>query len=477
MDPSRTALFAAIQSFPIDDGDPSLSFEARLARDHGWSRAYAHRVVAEYRRYLFLAATAGESVCPSEDVDAAWHLHLTYTRSYWARLCGGVIGRPLHHDPTRGGPAEADKHRRMYERTLRAYREVVGEEPPADVWPGPDVRFGADLSHRVVNTARNWVIPKAPARRAVGSLAAVCAALLVMGCAGGWNPFDLVGIDFLGVLLPVMVAAVVLGRVLRWHARKPGAQPGEARVLTWEEAAYLNGGYPQLATAAIARLVASGAVRVSDDSSKLVPGDTLPSSVALTASEAGVYACLPLANTPKALRSAQSAVETRYSAEADRLLDDGLLMSVDQQQKCVFVALVPLALVVVCLGLPRLVMGVLAHRPVGYLVLTLLVGGYFAAVLSAVGDLRVTRRGVYLLRQARARHRELRSGRAWRGHHDVGMAVGLFGTAALAGSSLAALAAWYPLPTTHSSGGCGAGCGGGGCGGGGCGGGCGGCGG
>jgi uncharacterized protein (TIGR04222 family) len=469
MDPSSTALFAAIQSFPIDDGDSGLTFEARLARDHGWSRGYARRVLAEYRRYLFLAATAGESVCPSEDVDAAWHLHLTYTRSYWARLCGGVLGRPLHHDPTRGGPAEAEKHRRMYERTLRVYREVFGEEPPVDVWPGPDTRFGADLSHRVVNTARNWVVPKAPALRAAGLLAASCAALLATGCAGGWNPFDLVGIDFLEVLIPVMVAAVVVGRILRSHARKPGAQPGDdTRDLTWEEAAYLNGGYPRLTTAAVARLVASGAAGVSDGGTTVIPGGAPPSSGALTSSEAGVYGCLPLTNTPEALRSAQSAVESRYAAEADRLRDDGLLMPIDQRLKCVFVALVPVVLVVVCLG-------VLAHRPVGYLVLTLLIGGIFAAVLSAVGGLRVTRRGAYLLRQARARHQELRSGRAWRGPHDAGMAVGLFGTAALAGSSLAPLAAWYPQPTTHSSGGCGAGCGGGGCGGG-CGG-CGGCGG
>ena len=44
----------------------------------------------------------------SEQVDAAWHLHLTYTRSYWDRFCKETLGQPLHHDPTRGGPAEAD---------------------------------------------------------------------------------------------------------------------------------------------------------------------------------------------------------------------------------------------------------------------------------------------------------------------------------------------------------------------------------
>ena len=78
--------------------------------------------------------TVGRHVCPSEDVDQAWHLHLTYTRSYWKRFCGDVLGRPLHHDPTRGGPAEARKHLAMYDRTLAAYREAFGHEPPPDIW-------------------------------------------------------------------------------------------------------------------------------------------------------------------------------------------------------------------------------------------------------------------------------------------------------------------------------------------------------
>ena len=202
MDPTFQALLAAIQSFPIDDGNPGLTFATRLARDHRWSRAYARRVIVEYRRFLFLAATAGEPVCPSEEVDAAWHLHLTYTRSYWSRLCGEVLGCPLHHDPTRGGPAEAEKHRRMYERTRCVYRDVFGEEPPADIWPRPDIRFGTDLGHRVVNTSRNWVVPKAPVWRAAAQLTAACFALTVMGCAGGWNPFDLVGSSSSGSSYP-----------------------------------------------------------------------------------------------------------------------------------------------------------------------------------------------------------------------------------------------------------------------------------
>jgi uncharacterized protein (TIGR04222 family) len=355
----------------------------------------------------------------------------------------------------------------MYERTLCVYRNVFGEEPPEDIWPAPEVRFGTDLSHRVVNTSRNWVVPKAPVMRAAALLTAASIALTVMGCTGGWNPFDLVGVEFLGFLLPMMIAAVIVGRLLRWHARRPATLPGdEDWGLTWEEAAYLNGGYPRLTTAAVARLVASGTAQVSGDNTTLVHGDTPLQPGALTLSEAGVYDCLPLARTPEELRSAQSAVETRFAAEAGRLEDDGLVMTIAQRLNCVVVSVVPVALVLVFLGLPRLILGVLAHRPVGYLVATIFIGGFVGVVLSAVGVLRLSRRGAYLLSQTRARHLELQTERTWHEHHDVGMALALFGTSVLAGSSLAPLAAWYPRPITASSGGCGGdGCGG--CGGGG----------
>src|SRR5215207_4481567 len=169
MTPDRAALLARVEAFDIDGPDaPALPFTARLARENGWTPQYAARVVREYKRFAFLAAAGFGPVCPSEDVDAAWHLHLTYTKSYWKRFCGEVLGRPLHHEPTRGGPAEGAKHLAMYADTLTAYREAFGRTAPADVWPAAAERFGDDLSHRAVNTARNWVIPKAPVKRVAG---------------------------------------------------------------------------------------------------------------------------------------------------------------------------------------------------------------------------------------------------------------------------------------------------------------------
>src|SRR5688572_31938652 len=113
-----TALYEKIRTYPLDEPGTRRTFVARLAAEQGWSRSYAERVVAEYRNFLFLAAVAGHPVSPSHDVDQAWHLHLCDTRNYWQRFCPQVLGRPLHHEPSRGRPAEHRRLREAYTRTL-----------------------------------------------------------------------------------------------------------------------------------------------------------------------------------------------------------------------------------------------------------------------------------------------------------------------------------------------------------------------
>lgn len=113
-----------------------LSFEARLAREQGWSLDYTRRVIEEYRRFLYLAATArGGGVTPSKAVDEVWHLHLTYTKSYWDDLCQGVLGKPLHHNPSDGSAGDEKHYGSQYGNTLTRYRSVFGRAAPADIWP------------------------------------------------------------------------------------------------------------------------------------------------------------------------------------------------------------------------------------------------------------------------------------------------------------------------------------------------------
>ncbi|QJW99614.1 TIGR04222 domain-containing membrane protein [Frigoriglobus tundricola] len=460
MTPDRGPLLARVLAFDIDGAEAALPFAARLARENGWSRSYADRVIEEYKRYAFLAATGSAPVCPSEDVDAAWHLHLTYTRSYWQRFCGDVLGRPLHHEPTRGGPAEGAKHFKMYADTLTAYRAAFGHSPPADIWPTPAERFGDDTKHRAVNTARNWVIPKAPVKRVATLTAAFAvAAVLVPGCQGELNPLDWTNTDFLTVLVVALVAAVCIGRAVRSVVRTPNPLSDDDTLeLDWEQTAYLAGGAGRLTTAAVARLVGRGLAQLGDDGKVLEPTRTGASE--LSVSEKAVLNALPVTNEARALKPVQDAVEAAFAREAARMERDGWTLTALERARVALVSLVPLALVLVCLATPRLVNGVRGGHPVQYLVTIMAVGGIFGMVVTLAGSLRLSNRGRALLARQKDRNAALKVGTRWESSGDAGMAVALFGTAVLAGTMIAPLQTWYPRQTSESSSsGCGSGCG------------------
>jgi hypothetical protein len=144
-------LWHRIAAHPIGPADASLSFAARLARENRWSLAHAERVIGEYRRFCYLAVTAGHEVTPSDAVDQAWHLHLTYSRDYWLVFCPQVLGADLHHGPTAGGPAERDRFYHQYAATLAAYEDAFGVPPPRDIWPDANRRFRVDPRRVRVN--------------------------------------------------------------------------------------------------------------------------------------------------------------------------------------------------------------------------------------------------------------------------------------------------------------------------------------
>lgn len=184
-------LYQELLAFEIDDEPAVFAFNDRLGRENGWHPSHAVRVVIEYKRFLYLCATQGVPMTPSREVDQVWHLHLTYTRSYWQRLCRDVLPAPLHHHPTQGGSRERVKFHSWYERTIAAYRQTFGAEPPADIWPPARIRFGEDAHAHRVEARHCWVIPKpwvwlAEHRGHVMIAAAlVTGTLLLLGCRGG----------------------------------------------------------------------------------------------------------------------------------------------------------------------------------------------------------------------------------------------------------------------------------------------------
>lgn len=160
MPDTSDTLLEKILAFPIDHPDSSFSFSDRLSRENGWSKAFTQRTILEYKKFIYLIVISDHPMTPSDEVDQVWHLHLTYSRSYWQDLCRDLLGTTIHHDPTQGGQQEGEKYWQQYQSTLEKYQAVFGGEPPDDIWPQPKQRFeDADQFIRS-NQSQYWLIKK-----------------------------------------------------------------------------------------------------------------------------------------------------------------------------------------------------------------------------------------------------------------------------------------------------------------------------
>ena len=155
-------LLTDITGFEIGSDSDALTFTDRLCRENKWSMPFARRCVEEYKKFIYLAAVSKTPVTPSDEIDQVWHLHLTYTQSYWIDLCQLILKKPLHHGPTKGGRSEANKYKSQYQLTLDKYTEVFKESPPQDIWPDCQKRFrDADKFVRL-NSADYFLLKRRP---------------------------------------------------------------------------------------------------------------------------------------------------------------------------------------------------------------------------------------------------------------------------------------------------------------------------
>ncbi len=174
-------LWMRISGLEIGPQDAVLSFCARLARENGWPADYARKVIAEYKRFIYLVLVSNQELTPSDQVDQAWHLHMAYTHSYWHDLCRDILGRELHHLPTQGGASEQARFRAQYEQTLRIYTGEFGQHPPAALWPPVQERFDRIEDFVRINRASSWVM-KRPKPILLKGLAMTAFAFSLVGC-------------------------------------------------------------------------------------------------------------------------------------------------------------------------------------------------------------------------------------------------------------------------------------------------------
>ncbi len=513
MNADHQEVYAELCEMRLTPPGVALSFEARLARENGWDLAQAVVVVNEYRKFLFLMLHAGHPVTPSDQVDQAWHLHLIYTDSYWNNLCGRIAGRPLHHGPTAGGGNEQEKFTDWYARTKDSYRRFFGQEPPTDVWPNAETRFGEDVLFQRVNIARNLVLPR-PAyllRQCMSKIRTLFvgkagldrdmnpspttapASTLAIAplCLAQMNPFNFNAHDFLifysMTIAMGVVAAIVLRIVLRDRETLDSvALEKTTKQLSVEEIAFLSHGPKGPVDAAIAQLSHDGSLKANVTNRRL-------SSLFETSIKAPLLHQTILSATcsgdGKAILEIRKACASAVLKTATELKDRGLVESFSSFMLPRFSSVLVMFAVLV-LGLCRIWIGLERNKPVGYLVLLTILVFIIGCILFYRP--RLTAKGTQILEHLRQRHMKSDSLRAKKGSddhvtafQDIGMSVALFGVAAMGGQLLDPIIANILIhDKTRVSGdggvytgGCGGGGGdGGGCGGGGCGG-CGGCGG
>lgn len=456
------------------DGTAALPFSHRLARDNGWPTAFAQRVVLEYKRFVYLAATCGHPVTPSDEVDQAWHLHLVYTRSYWDELCGQVLGFALHHGPTKGGAAEGHKFQDWYAATLRSYAAAFGSAPPADIWPPAAVRFGEAPHFRRVNLRGKWLLPKPRLPRwqlprlTTGHLTGLALAglLALAGCTARmpFNPFNWYGTEFLFLFWALCATLLPLACWWRHQGRGPetaylGALPSAYALARLAQRGRL------VADSALAALAYEGRIAFAASSKVMRTSQPAPTN----AYELSIWRSLdpmgsPLAETRK---WGLSPANLALLALDEELTTAGLLLPTSERQRLDRLPLATAAALAL-FGAIKLLVGLNRDRPVGFLLCSL-VGLGIATSLVLRYKAWATGQGAAVLHGIEERLARQR-GRA-DGPNVVIMAVAVLGVSSLHSLGLGQLAtSLAPVADGSSGDGGSSGCGGSGCGGGGCGG-------
>jgi hypothetical protein len=146
----RQELWQRLQQFSFDEPDAAITFRDKLAAKNNWTKTFTDKAIAEYRRFVFLCCVSPGGASPSFYVDEVWHLHLTYTRSYWESLCQDTLKMDLHHHPSKGTKEDVRKHKAWYIETLSLYEQNFGEAPPFDIWPRPIIQQEETKAVRVL---------------------------------------------------------------------------------------------------------------------------------------------------------------------------------------------------------------------------------------------------------------------------------------------------------------------------------------
>lgn len=461
MNLEEQALWEKIDAYQLDAEGVRFPFSAKLAKENGWTAAFAQRAIREYKRFLMLGMKAGHPVSPSEAVDQVWHMHMVYTEDYWKRLCGDILGRPFHHHPSKGGEDESAKFEDWYARTLESYARLFGEAPPTDIWPDPATRKEAGEDFVRVDRSRTWVIRKPRIRLGRWALAGL--GLATVGCMGA-NPFNFTGPEFLGFYFVFGFVLIGIALALKASMRNPRTGPPLTDLDPYE-LAYLNEGKVHAVNTAIAALTDRQMVEVTGKE---------PRIKSLSYSTQGLHHLEQevINRTTRdpgvRLGDLRRVLEQSLEPTQERLVRRGLLVDPSTTMQQALPAF-GVAMIVPIVGMIKIGVGIERVKPVEILVVLVIIA-FVAALAILLKPVHRSRYGDEVLADYRRKTRRPAKGITGP-DPDFAFGVAAFGMSCLAGTQYAALQTSLKPPVNNSSG-CGGGCSGAGgsCGGGGCGG-------
>lgn len=266
----------------------------------------------------------------------------------------------------------------------------------------------------------------------------------------GMNPFDWYGGAFLALYAFLFVGALLSSLAIAAWLRPEGrAVP----VTDEDELAVLAGGQARLGETVLARLLARDHARVEKG------------RIVIDAKAAGRSPAereIVALSSPVKWSTVAMRMKASTNAIADQLSGRGLMLDRAEARQLGLYAAIPYALLI-AFGLAKMQIGLGRDRPVGFLVVFLIVT-VIATLLRVLGTDRRTKGGIAAVRGARDRSQRMRRAPT---RDETGTAVALWGTAVLVGSPMMDL---HKLRRSGDGGGGDGGGGDGGCGGGGCGG-------
>lgn len=126
-------LWQRLEGYSFHERPLTRSLIDSLEEETGHSTDVCCTLVEEYRRYMYLVGSTGDTLAPSPIVDLVWRLHINDEKAYFDDFCLRVIGRRIYH-PDDLPPFEDDA---AYLRTIEYYTDEFGR-PQVQYWPDPD---------------------------------------------------------------------------------------------------------------------------------------------------------------------------------------------------------------------------------------------------------------------------------------------------------------------------------------------------